>query len=85
MNVTLGVPRINEIFNAAETIKTPIIEIELDDPENEIKSIFIKNQINAIYMEDVLVSVREIYEANQFMMELIFNMEEINKSFLGVM
>ncbi len=29
MNVTLGVPRIKEIFNAIEDIKTPIISIEL--------------------------------------------------------
>ncbi len=29
MNVTLGVPRIKEIFNATKDIKTPIIDIEL--------------------------------------------------------
>jgi len=31
MNVTLGVPRIKEIFNATVTIKTPIIKIFLND------------------------------------------------------
>lgn len=35
MNVTLGVPRIKEIFNAIENIKTPIIEITLKDPFNK--------------------------------------------------
>lgn len=34
MNVTLGVPRIKEIFNATEEIKTPIIDIELLDKFN---------------------------------------------------
>ena len=29
MNVTLGVPRIKEIFNAVEDIKTPIMEVFL--------------------------------------------------------
>lgn len=29
MNVTLGVPRIKEIFNATKDIKTPIIDIEI--------------------------------------------------------
>jgi DNA-directed RNA polymerase III subunit RPC1 len=29
MNVTLGVPRIKEIINAAKEIKTPIIKIRL--------------------------------------------------------
>ena len=36
MNVTLGVPRIKEIFNAAENIKTPIIDIELDRDQSNI-------------------------------------------------
>ncbi len=31
MNVTLGVPRIKEIINAAKTIKTPIIKVRLED------------------------------------------------------
>ena len=35
MNVTLGVPRIKEIINAAKTIKTPIIKIKLDDKFND--------------------------------------------------
>lgn len=30
MNVTLGVPRIKEIINAANKIKTPIIKIRLE-------------------------------------------------------
>lgn len=34
MNVTLGVPRIKEIFNAIEDIKTPIITIELHDKKS---------------------------------------------------
>lgn len=36
MNITLGVPRIKEIINAAKTISTPIITASLnkdDDPE----------------------------------------------------
>ena len=36
MNVTLGVPRIKEIFNAIEDIKTPIISIELTN-KKELK------------------------------------------------
>lgn len=31
MNVTLGVPRIKEIINAAKTIKTPILKIKIDE------------------------------------------------------
>lgn len=31
MNVTLGVPRIKEIFNATEEIKTPIVTVEITE------------------------------------------------------
>ncbi len=34
MNVTLGVPRITEIFNASKTIKTPIINVVLENPSD---------------------------------------------------
>lgn len=34
MNVTLGVPRIKEIFNAIEEINTPIIEAPLNSNLN---------------------------------------------------
>ena len=43
MNVTLGVPRIKEIFNATDEIKTPIIEVELLDVNDKQKAILIKN------------------------------------------
>ena len=36
MNVTLGVPRIKEIFDAIEDIKTPIISLELTN-KKELK------------------------------------------------
>lgn len=84
MNVTLGVPRIKEIFNATETIKTPIIKVRLMNPQDEIQALFIKNQINAVHLEDVLLLVREIYDQHQNMMQLQFNMKNIGKSLLGV-
>lgn len=35
MNVTLGVPRIKEIINAAKTISTPIITVKLVEPQGK--------------------------------------------------
>ena len=35
MNVTLGVPRVKEIINAARAISTPIIEVALEDDREE--------------------------------------------------
>ena len=39
MNVTTGLPRIIEIFDAQKTIKTPMMEIYLHPPHNKIENI----------------------------------------------
>lgn len=44
MNITLGVPRIKEIINAAKAISTPIITASLDkDTDQEVAVVYIKN------------------------------------------
>ena len=83
MNVTLGVPRIKEIFNATNNIKTPIIEVHLNDPFNKISSNMIKNKINCVFLKDVLNKIVEIYDRNKVVLELEFDYELINSSFIG--
>jgi len=39
MNVTTGLPRIIEIFDAQKTIKTPMMEIYLKSPHNKLENI----------------------------------------------
>ena len=39
MNVTTGLPRIIEIFDASKSIKTPMMEIHLRDPHNKVENI----------------------------------------------
>lgn len=48
MNVTLGVPRIKEIFNAIEDIKTPIISIELTNKKELKDALDIKQRIQIV-------------------------------------
>lgn len=48
MNVTLGVPRIKEIFNAIEDIKTPIISIELTNKKELKDALDIKQKIQIV-------------------------------------
>ena len=62
MNVTLGVPRIKEIFNAVEDIKTPIMEVFLQNSYNKGESIIVKNKIEAVIMKDILISIKETYQ-----------------------
>lgn len=45
MNITLGVPRIKEIINAAKTISTPIIKAQLANPYDEESARVVKGCI----------------------------------------
>jgi hypothetical protein len=45
MNVTLGVPRIKEIMNAAKSISTPIIEAALMNSDLEAVARVVKGRI----------------------------------------
>ena len=53
MNVTLGVPRIKEIINAAKSISTPIITAELLNPTNEYAARIVKGRVERTVLGDV--------------------------------
>lgn len=53
MNVTLGVPRIKEIINAAKTISTPIITATLAQEDSEGAARIVKGRIEKTYLRDV--------------------------------
>ena len=53
MNVTLGVPRIKEIINAAKNISTPIITAKLVNPKQESSARFVKGRLEKTYLGDV--------------------------------
>lgn len=60
MNVTLGVPRIKEIINAAKIISTPIITAELVDSQSEAVARIVKGRIERTILGDV-----SAFEANR--------------------
>jgi DNA-directed RNA polymerase III subunit RPC1 len=53
MNVTLGVPRIKEIINAAKEISTPIITAELVNPTSEHAARIVKGRVEKTILGDV--------------------------------
>ena len=53
MNVTLGVPRIKEIINAAKNISTPIITATLVVDDQERSARIVKARIEKTYLGDV--------------------------------
>lgn len=57
MNVTLGVPRIKEIINAAKVISTPIIAAELAIPESETAARIVKGRIEKTVLGDVSMRI----------------------------
>lgn len=73
MNVTLGVPRIKEIFNAIEDIKTPIISIELTNKKELKDALDIKQRIQIVWMSDILENIEQIYSPNQNFIRLILD------------
>lgn len=63
MNITLGVPRIGEIINAAKTISTPIITSALTIDNDERSARIVKGRIEKTYLGDVryFLSVRSSF------------------------
>ncbi len=53
MNVTLGVPRIKEIINAAKTISTPIISCKLVTSDSEASARIVKGRLEKTLLGNV--------------------------------
>ena len=53
MNVTLGVPRIKEIINAAKAISTPIISCKLVTADSEASARIVKGRLERTHIGDV--------------------------------
>ena len=53
MNVTMGVPRIKEIINAAKTVSTPIIEVALENSRSLTAARIVKGRIEKTHLSQV--------------------------------
>ncbi|CAK9300704.1 unnamed protein product [Gordionus sp. m RMFG-2023] len=62
MNITLGVPRIKEIINAAKTISTPIVTALLDGPSNDPNfARVVKGRVETTTLGQVTEFIEEVY------------------------
>ncbi|KAI5454682.1 DNA-directed RNA polymerase III subunit C1 (rpo31) [Naganishia albida] len=61
MNVTLGVPRIKEIINAAKIISTPIITCKLQVPESEPSARIVKGRVEKTLLGDIASVIEEAW------------------------
>eukprot|EP01132_Coremiostelium_polycephalum_P002078 gene2078-2564_t len=60
MNVTLGVPRIKEIINAAKTISTPIITASLNCDEDIRSARIVSGRIEKTTLGQIAQSIKEV-------------------------
>ena len=70
MNVTLGVPRIKEIMNAARLISTPFIEAALENPHSEVAARIVKARLERTSLGDVAEYIAEVVTEGRAYLEI---------------
>ncbi|ORZ40828.1 hypothetical protein BCR44DRAFT_1423867 [Catenaria anguillulae PL171] len=79
MNVTLGVPRIKEIINAAKVINTPIVWAKLVDPHNEVVARIVKGRIETTKLGDVARFFEVVYDTSGAHLAMEIDMDAVRK------
>ncbi|EJU06145.1 subunit of DNA dependent RNA-polymerase [Dacryopinax primogenitus] len=79
MNVTLGVPRIKEIINAAKVISTPIISAKLVERKNETAARIVKGRLEKTYLGDVASVIEEAWAGEYTYIGVHLDMDAIRK------
>ncbi|EAN32000.1 RNA polymerase Rpb1 domain 5 protein [Theileria parva strain Muguga] len=72
MNVTLGVPRIQEIINATSLIATPIIEVPLEDNTDYDFALKVKSKIEKTTLGQICLNIKQLYTPQ--MSKLLFTL-----------
>lgn len=84
MNVTLGVPRIKEIINAANTIQTPIIEVPLCNNQDFNNALAVKAQIEKTTLGQVCNDITEIFGPTGVILKITLNEALIKRLLLQI-
>lgn len=84
MNVTLGVPRLKEIINAAKLISTPIITAKLLVDDNKVAARLVKAGIEKTTLGEVSTYIKEVYSPSSSYISIKLNMEAIEQLKLNV-
>lgn len=84
MNVTLGVPRIKEIINAATKILTPIIEAKLENDSDFNYAQIVKGSIVKTLLNEVVSDIEELYSPNGVFININLNEETIKGHYLDI-
>ncbi|KAG0057284.1 hypothetical protein BGZ83_000074 [Gryganskiella cystojenkinii] len=79
MNITLGVPRIKEIINAAKVITTPIITTRLVNNRDERSARIVKGRIEKTLLGDIAEFIEEVYKPEECYIGVRLDMEAIRR------
>lgn len=79
MNVTLGVPRIKEIINAAKSISTPIISCKLVTSDSEASARIVKGRLEKTLLGDVASVLEEAWAPEYAYIGVIVDVDAIEK------
>ncbi|ETW84605.1 hypothetical protein HETIRDRAFT_473329 [Heterobasidion irregulare TC 32-1] len=79
MNVTLGVPRIKEIINAAKVISTPIISCKLVTADSEPSARIVKGRLEKTHLGDIASVLEEAWAPEYTYIGVIIDMTSIQK------
>ncbi|KAI0084185.1 beta and beta-prime subunits of DNA dependent RNA-polymerase [Irpex rosettiformis] len=77
MNVTLGVPRIKEIINAAKVISTPIISCKLVTSDSEASARIVKGRLEKTLLGDIASVLEEAWAPEYTYIGIIIDMKTI--------
>lgn len=77
MNVTLGVPRIKEIINAAKIISTPIITAELVNKSSLPSARIVKGRVEKTLLGDVAAHIDEVVGPDGVFLKIELDLEAI--------
>jgi DNA-directed RNA polymerase III subunit RPC1 len=84
MNVTLGVPRLKEIINAAKLISTPIITAKLEREDNKVAARIVKAGIEKTTLGEVSKRMKEVYSPKGNYISIELDMDAIEQLKLNI-
>ncbi|KAJ1667839.1 DNA-directed RNA polymerase III subunit C1 (rpo31) [Coemansia sp. RSA 1813] len=79
MNVTMGVPRIKEIINAAKKISIPVVECKLINETSVSSARIVKGRVERTLLKDIARSISEVYSSSSCYIRISIDMESIQK------
>ncbi|KAL0236022.1 hypothetical protein GEMRC1_002604 [Eukaryota sp. GEM-RC1] len=79
MNITLGVPRIKEIINAANNISTPLVTATLVNPHSEASARIVKGMVESTKLKDVALSISEVIKSDSMYVSVLIDVDVISQ------